>query len=452
MANCHPFFLTFNKTIALSSNRKQYLRKSRDAVRTKIRNYFQEKQNEFSPKFHGQGSFMMNTIIEPLDREFDIDDGIYFQVEKEPSQSIGTFHRWISEAVDGHTNQKPIDKQTCVRLVYAQKYHLDLPIYYLIEGQTPYLAHKRKGWIKSDPREFIQWFNGKVDKNGQLKRIVRYLKAWSDYRKGELPSGLIFSILAANNITFDERDDRALYQTLISIKRNLELSFYCYRPTTPAHENLLENYSQTDKDYFLERLSSFIKSAKEALDEKTTVEDACKAWQRHFGKDRFVFDSSQKSIGSSLSEYSIGSNSRRNEEKVLYFDNTEEFIESYFPIDLQYTLKINCKVSQDGFMVRWLREMLQKRFPLFPNTKLEFCIERCTVPEPFLVKWKVRNVGDEAIRRNHIRGEIINNNGSYRRIEHSHFRGAHFVECYIIKNNICVARDRIDVPIQYSYE
>ena len=34
-----------------------------------------------------------------------------------------------------------------------------------------------------------------------------------------------------------------------------------------------------------------------------------------------------------------------------------------------------------------------------------------------------------------------------KRKEDTNFEGAHYVECYIIKNNVCVARDRIDVPI-----
>ena len=46
-----------------------------------------------------------------------------------------------------------------------------------------------------------------------------------------------------------------------------------------------------------------------------------------------------------------------------------------------------------------------------------------------------------------LRGLIFNDNGSEKRIENSNFEGAHFVECFIIKNNVCVARDRIDVPI-----
>lgn len=302
MANCHKLFLDFNTAIALDSGRKETLRTSRNAVRERIRRYFRDKQNSlFSRlKFHGQGSFMMNTIIEPLDGEFDIDDGIYFLVDEKPTYSTGTFHRWIYEAVDGHTNQKPIDRKTCVRLIYAGQYHLDLPIYYVIKGQTPYLAHKGKGWIKSDPREFIKWFNNKADNNGQLKRIVRYLKAWSDYRKGDLPSGLIFSILAANNIVLDTRDDVAFYKTLFNIKRSLELSFVCYRPTTPAYEDLLKDYSKTNKDYFLGQLDSFIQSAEKALDEKTGQRDACRAWQRHFGEARFPGDFSSKDAADRL--------------------------------------------------------------------------------------------------------------------------------------------------------
>lgn len=290
MANCNKLFREFNTVIALDSTRKGQLRISRNAVRERIRRYFREKQNGLVPKFHGQGSFMMNTIICPLDGEFDVDDGIYFLVDKQPAYSVNTFHDWIYEAVDGYTKQPSIDKQTCVRVVYAGDYHLDLPIYYVIEGQTPYLAHKGEGWIESDPREFIQWFNNQADKDGQLKRIVRYLKAWSDYRRGKLPSGLIFSILAANNISHDGRDDMAFYQTLINIKGNLDTNFVCYRPTTPTDENLLADYSKTNKDYFLKQLGSFIQSAEEALDENTNQRDACRAWQQHFGAERFPCD------------------------------------------------------------------------------------------------------------------------------------------------------------------
>ncbi|MBD2168475.1 hypothetical protein H6G04_29270 [Calothrix membranacea FACHB-236] len=283
MANCHHCFLKFNSAIELKKTRKETLRTSRNAVREKIRKYFRDKQKGFYPRFHGQGSFMMNTIILPLDGEFDIDDGIYFRVDQKPQQTPDTFHRWICEALDGQTDESPIDKMTCVRVVYAGDYHIDLPIYYIVGNNCPKLAHKRDGWIDSDPREFIDWFQANTDNKGQLRRIIRYFKAWRDFKPGKLPSGLILSILATNNFYDDSRDDIALYETLLNIQRSLILSFTCYRPTTPKYEDLLQKYSPSDKEYFWSQLNSLIKSAEYALDHQTKQKDACKAWQKHFG-------------------------------------------------------------------------------------------------------------------------------------------------------------------------
>jgi hypothetical protein len=448
MANCHQAFTEFNNSIALLSNHKNVLRRSRNAVRNKIKEYFKEKQNGLIPKFHGQGSFMMNTIIKPGNGEFDIDDGIYFKVDKQPIQSIATLHTWISNAVDGHTKQKPIDKQTCIRLVYAGQYHIDLPIYYIVEGQAPYLAHKSKGWIQSDPREFIKWFNEKSDPDGQLKRVIRYLKAWGDYKKGKFPSGLIFSILVTNNIVFDDRDDIALYQTLLNINRSLEKEFVCNRPTAPIGENLLEDYSKTKKEYFLDRLGSFIVSAEKALDDNTNQNDACKLWQRHFGQDRFTDGLLEKSINNFSSESIFASSNTVNNFDLEKYKNTEEFIEDYFAVNLAYNLKIDSTVSQDGFRPWLLRQMLSKKYPLLPGKSLNFHIKECDVPLPFTVKWKVRNVGYKAVKKNQIRGQIRDDTGSHQIVESSSFNGLHYVECFVVKHGVCVARDRIDVPIE----
>ena len=69
----------------------------------------------------------------------------------------------------------------------------------------------------------------------------------------------------------------------------------------------------------------------------------------------------------------------------------------------------------------------------------------CT--EPYDIYWKVRNVGDEAIRRNMIRGNIVKTNSKTKK-ESTNFKGPHYVEFFLVKNEVCVARDRIDVPIK----
>jgi hypothetical protein len=283
MANCDKIFREFNHRIKLSQSKKRSLRISRDSLRGKVQDKFKEK--DYSVRFCWQGSFATNTIITPKDGDYDIDDGIYIQSDTEPDESITTLHRWIVEAAENHTNQSPVDKNPCVRVRFADGHHVDLVLYHFAESaEHPQLAHKRDGWIVSDPREFMDWFNSKCDEAGQLKRVVRYLKAWADDLRGDMPSGLILTILATNNIEFSERDDLAFFETMKNIQGSLNNSFECYRPTTPR-EDLLSEYSETRKDYFLERLDSFVRSGRQALEEPNQ-KDACPKWKRHFG-DRF---------------------------------------------------------------------------------------------------------------------------------------------------------------------
>ena len=130
-------------------------------------------------------------------------------------------------------------------------------------------------------------------------------------------------------------------------------------------------------------------------------------------------------------------------------DNTEEFIWERFSVDIRYNVMIDCKVSQDGFRPFLLREFLAKPFAhLKHNRRLDFYIEATNCPRPYKVYWKVRNVGDEAERLHQIRGEISIGASNEHWQEHTSFYGPHYVECYLIKNGVCVAKDRIDVPIE----
>ncbi len=64
---------------------------------------------------------------------------------------------------------------------------------------------------------------------------------------------------------------------------------------------------------------------------------------------------------------------------------------------------------------------------------------------PYEIYWKVKNEGQIAKDRNCLRGTIFP--GERERKEKSNFSGAHYVECFIVKDDICVARDLIEVPI-----
>lgn len=132
-----------------------------------------------------------------------------------------------------------------------------------------------------------------------------------------------------------------------------------------------------------------------------------------------------------------------------YYDRgacTEEFIDEIFNVDIRYALDIDCNVTQDGWRPFLLRKYLNEGIPLRKNKKLDFYIVDTDCPKPYDVYWKVRNVGLEAIKRNMVRGNICKESGSHH-IENTEFEGEHYVECYFVKNNVCVARDKIEVPI-----
>lgn len=300
MANLHGTFLEFNGIIYLSPKKKDELRISRNSIREDITKYFNEKRDKHTVKYKGQGSFSTNTCIFPISGEYDVDDGVYIFGKEEDRPTPQTAHNWIYEAVKDRTNQHTIDKNTCVRVQYAKNYHVDLPIYYKTTDtedeyffdseDIPELAHKGQGWIESDPYAFRKWFDNEAGGKAQLKRIIRYLKAWTDNKSHlKLPSGMVFTILAVKHFTPMERDDEALLKTLEKIQEAIDdvkfwsASYSCYRPTVNTTENLMDKYaSETRKKNFLAALDNFITSGKQALEIKGK-KDACAKWQRHLG-------------------------------------------------------------------------------------------------------------------------------------------------------------------------
>lgn len=138
-----------------------------------------------------------------------------------------------------------------------------------------------------------------------------------------------------------------------------------------------------------------------------------------------------------------------------YYNDTEEFIEDYFTVDIKYNISIDCKITQDGFRPMLLKKLLRDKMFLAIKKHLEFYIDsmdsEIKKEAPYDIYWKVKNEGQEAIKRDCIRGQIKRTNTKFIN-ESSDFIGEHYVECYIVKDGICIAKDHIDVPISnYSY-
>lgn len=270
MPDMNELFLTFDENIKLSASKSDSLKTSRNSLRKDIKSWFED-NNKCKPSFCWQGSFAMKTTINPIgENDYDMDDGVYlngYSSDKDTWPATSTVHGWIKNATDDRTEQETIDKNTCVRIVYADNYHIDLPIY-IMKDDIAFLAHKSKGWIESDPKAFTDWFLEKKSTHGeQLRRIVRYLKAWKDYKNLPL-KGIELTILACENIDcFENRDDKALKNTLANIISKLEDNYICEKPVIP-NENLFEEHSETRQHEVITAFKDLKNAIEEAIAER----------------------------------------------------------------------------------------------------------------------------------------------------------------------------------------
>ena len=294
-------FKGYHEKIKLSSSKKKELigekdkKGSRDSLRDRIKNNFKEK-NRKQPKFYMQGSFSMNTTINPLSAEYDLDDGVYLQ-NIDTSKPMNewetpeTVHKWIVDAVNGHTSKSPTDKNLCVRVHYAdERKHIDLPIY-VQKDDSYYLAVKGKGWVESDPKEIKDWFLDEIKNKGeQFRRIVRYLKGWKDFRENEnkhikLYGGFQLTVLASYHFIESESDEKAFFKTIEAIKSYLWS--YEQKICHPKNggKNIIDHYSEARRKNFVEEFTKMYEKAKKTYEENDCVEKS-KKWRKIFG-DRF---------------------------------------------------------------------------------------------------------------------------------------------------------------------
>lgn len=261
--NLHSEFQSFNEAIKLTQSRKDKILNSRNAVREKIRNYFTNELQINQPQFMRQGSFAINTALNPLtDDEVDIDDGLYLKhIDENREETWPTpkeAHQLVIDALCNHTQDGCEDKTSCVRVVYRNFYHVDIPVY-IMQGNHAKLANiKTNKWETSDSKDFSDWFYSNR-KSEQTNRIIRYLKAWRDYNNIDF-SSIELTILVTENHIENDDDGISLKSTVDNIYSHLNIFRRIDKPVAP-YENLLDK----------KNIDSLIRSIKQLKDDLNTA-------------------------------------------------------------------------------------------------------------------------------------------------------------------------------------
>jgi len=266
--------------------------------------------------FRPQGSFAMRTVIQTrfVYDEYDIDDGlVLWKHQLVDAEGAELTAEQVKDLVrnalkDDRFKRQPMVCSNCVRVFYAEedeeKHHVDFPIYRKYvdsNGKTVRELAGENGWIKSDPTQVNNWFDGEVESRNtqaagwgtQLRHSIQLLKRFCRSRSDwDLPNGMKLTMLVAEcQPNYDERIDSAFRELLNRLKNRLlwnKVILNLAHPDRPA-------LTRTAND---ENVAELELRIGEALDQLSSLDargqdnvDAARvAWDWIFKSDGFFAD------------------------------------------------------------------------------------------------------------------------------------------------------------------
>lgn len=421
-----------------------------DRLKEGLKEYNEENKTDYKiAETIEQGSVAMSTVIQNDKNDYDIDVAIVFdETNIEDIGSIAIKNVIVDSLKRKCTNFKnePEAKTNCVRIEYSDNYHIDFAIYKRIKNECDdgyKYEHAGSEWRPRDPRAINNWFKDEIVVNGEkLRQAIRLSKTFCKSRDSwNMPGGLIQTVLCDERIQDYSRIDEMFYYTICAIRDRLIYNKEVYNPTDNSQSLLLVQEDKDKLENLYNRLNTYISKLDILFDCNCTEKQAKDAWYDFFNNDYWNIN-----LNESARSLAITYNYSKN---LYEYDDTEEFIDNIYPAQVTTCfVKIDCKVTNKKGQLRYLSDMLNNNEKIEIGCTLDFFIKNINAPNDYEVLWKVKNDGSLAEQYNCIRGQIFKSKENVKNHETSNFAGNHYVECYIIKNKLCIAKGHIDVPIK----
>ena len=325
-------FEKFNNNIRIPENKLSELRQKRDILLNKL------KADNDLPSFEkfDQGSYRMKTEVEPIDKEYDLDVGLRFNVNKSDYESPLTLKKKIRDILKDHTEYGAEIKGPCVTVTYKKDgetaFHVDIVTYtyedkenkesqlYLARGKE-YSNEENIYWEEADPLGLIDKIENEYsDKDKeQYKRLIRYLKRWKNLNfnasgNSEVP-GIGITLLACNLFTaskeydyleekYNYNDLDALIDLIMKIRNKftkkydtenneLKYSIYLLLPVQP-YTDVFSKMTLNQTDNLKKKFDKLYDELIIVREESDTIEQ-CKMLKKIFGDDFEVPEKKEES-------------------------------------------------------------------------------------------------------------------------------------------------------------
>lgn len=397
-----------------------------------------------------QGSYAHKTIIKPVHGgdEFDADLLLYLE-ENDGWEASDYVEELYSCFRDSHIYKEKVRRRTrCVTLDYAGDFHMDVVPFLGRHGQKYITNRIENSYELTDPESYNAWLDEKNrTANRNLVKTIRLVKYLRDYKWTFDVKSVILNVLLGEQVNDAFRlADPNLYDDVPTTLRNVMNKLKDYvgpRSLLPSiidpsgtQENFSDRWDQAGYAPFRASVMRYAEWIEDAWSEPDRARILQK-WQRVFGEE---FARAKVAESAPLIEASP--------DPIVQFQNTEQKLLDLgigLALDPRYRFRIEGHVLRKASMGAYLLQDRGNR--VLRSRTIRFQIAECNVPEPFQIFWKVRNRGPESLKNDAVRGQIEEGERIWRIDESTSFVGPHYVDCYAVKNGVCVAKDRQEVII-----
>ena len=312
MYNCNDEISAYHKEgVTLPQSEQDEMRRRRNTNRSRLENRLVQKGDPTPSEFKSQGSYAHRTMVQQPDKDYDIDDGVYFWKDDLEGPRGGDMtaldaKKTVRSALEYSGFKTPPEVRTnCVRVYYDAGYHVDVPVYRKMKTKDPWTDEDKthyelasSDWKESDPAEVTRWFRDENIRQSpdttdgrQLRRLTRLCKAFARSRESWRPriaTGFMITTLIVKecyraNI---QREDKALYDTMVAMRDRLNWNLDIRHPINPG-ENLTKDSNEGRTKFLRDKLNWAIDVLQVLFDGNCMRSQALEAWDRVFNTTYF---------------------------------------------------------------------------------------------------------------------------------------------------------------------
>lgn len=453
----------------------------------------------YDPSIYPQGSFRLGTVIKPLSNEEEYDIDLVAELNMSKTQfSQKTLKELVGGEIKAYARANnmtspPTDGRRCWTLNYVEsaRFHMDI-LPSVPDAHAFKISLREHGvtslwsdlsiaitdrtrdnyplldsdWPRSNPRGYSEWFRAKMQEQFERRRqqIAESMKASVEevpaYRVKTPLQRVVQLLKRHRDIRFADDLEEKPISIIITT-----LAAHAYQNETnivDAVENIVANMPNFIEDRngvaWVANPSNPLENFADKWEHNPRLEQNFRKWLAQVKDDLGVaLKSNDFNTFKTLLEPSIGSTilnralERASLRGIVAKNQSIQRKGSLptvlhrqsplWPVALSHQVSVSATYKYNGSTYRYEDD----GSPL-PKHCFIYFKAKTNVSKPFQVYWQVVNTGAEAARDQQLRGHIFPAQtagaGGLNQREHTAYTGKHWVECYIVKHGVCIARSR----------